>query len=143
MKGSDLRLDRLQLLLQVAAALLVLLLLLQQAALVRLQLPNLAAQVQLLPRLLLPQLLHVAPQGTKVKLCVHIPDGFILCKCILIGFDINKHVVVTSRSCSLLLSLSTSLANFTPFFSDSSNKADTLSNSACRGGGTEGEIDDK
>lgn len=53
-----LRLHRLQLLLQVTSCLLILLLLLQQGALLPFQLADLAAQVELLTRLLLPQLLH-------------------------------------------------------------------------------------
>lgn len=53
-------LQHLQLLLQVASGLLFLLLLLQQGVLIHLQLADLTAQVQLLTRLLLPQLLRTA-----------------------------------------------------------------------------------
>lgn len=49
----------LQLFLQVTTGFLILLLLLQQAALFSLQLADLAAQIQLLARLFLSQLLHV------------------------------------------------------------------------------------
>ncbi|PWA32648.1 hypothetical protein CCH79_00012517, partial [Gambusia affinis] len=55
--SSYLSLNRLQLLLQAAARFLLLLLLLQQVALFRLQLADLAAQIQLLTRFLLEQLL--------------------------------------------------------------------------------------
>lgn len=55
--GLYLSLQRLQLLLQVLASLLLLLLLLHQRALFHLQLADLAAQIQLLTRLLLQQLL--------------------------------------------------------------------------------------
>lgn len=41
----------------------------------------------------------------------------------------DMRVFYTSRSCSLLFSLSTSFASLTPFFSDSSSKVDKLSSS--------------
>lgn len=53
-----LNLHGLQLFLKAASCLLILFLLLQQVVLIRLQLADLAAQVQLLTRLLLPQLLR-------------------------------------------------------------------------------------
>lgn len=53
-----LSLHGLQLFLKAASCLLILFLLLQQVVLIRLQLADLAAQVQLLTRLLLPQLLR-------------------------------------------------------------------------------------
>lgn len=57
----------LQLFLQVASCLLILLLLLQQGVLFHLQLADLAAQVQLLTCLLLPQFLHTRPQPEMQK----------------------------------------------------------------------------
>lgn len=60
-EGFYLSVHRLQLFLQVASCLLILLLLLQQGVLFHLQLADLAAQVQLLTRLLLPQFLHARP----------------------------------------------------------------------------------
>lgn len=85
-----LSLDGLQLFLQVASCLLVLLLLLQQGVLLHLQLADLAAQIQLLARFLLPQLLKYQStngddEQTKHggKLCFFLQNYFIELKSFL------------------------------------------------------------